>query len=123
MKYLRQFGALVLLVASFLAPAMACMIPDAPMTMPERACCRTMPGTCGETSMPASHACCRKTLSGVYDRACDTNAGAFRPVATPVFDLALSELLMPAPVAAARVERPDISPPTSPPLSASILRI
>src|SRR2546430_2077671 len=39
-KALRQFGVLVLLLVSCLAPAMACMVPNAAMSTQERACCR-----------------------------------------------------------------------------------
>jgi hypothetical protein len=61
MKALRQFSVLVLLLVSCVAPAMACMVPDAQMNPQDRACCRVMNSQCGQMEMPASHGCCHKT--------------------------------------------------------------
>lgn len=123
MRVFRQLGVLVLMLVSFLAPAMACMVPDAQLTSQERACCRSMQGPCGETSMPASKGCCQKNLSGVYDRAFDTSAAAFRPVAAIAVWLTASKLLRPVPICAGPIEHTDFSPPKAPPLTVSILRI
>jgi len=81
MKAFRQFGVLVLLLVSCLAPAMACMVPDAQMSIEERACCRMMKNQCGQIEMPASHGCCQKTPPSVHDNALDTKTAAFHPVA------------------------------------------
>jgi hypothetical protein len=123
MKGLRQFGVLVLLLVTSLAPAMACMVPDAQMSAQERACCRTMSSQCGQTETPASHGCCQKTPASLYDSALDTNAVAFHPVVVRVIWLAASELVNPLATATAWVERPDYTPPKSPPSTVSILRI
>ena len=72
MRILRQFGVLVLLLVSCLAPAMACMVPNAQMSTQERACCRMMKNQCGQMGMPASHGCCQKTPPSVHDNALDT---------------------------------------------------
>jgi hypothetical protein len=48
MRVLRQIGVLVLLLVSCLAPAMACMIPNAEMSAQERVCCRMMKNQCGQ---------------------------------------------------------------------------
>jgi hypothetical protein len=74
MRIFRQLGALVLLLASCLAPAMACMVPDAQMSTEERACCRAMKNQCGQMEMLASHGCCQKTPASVHDNALDTKA-------------------------------------------------
>jgi len=123
MRILRQFGVLVLLFASCLAPAMACMVPDAQMNTEERACCRMMKNQCGQMEMPASHGCCQKIPSSIHDNALDTKAVVFQPVAVPAIWLAVSELLSPASAVTEWVERPDYSPPKSPPATISILRI
>src|SRR5580692_3935797 len=123
MRIFRQLGALVLLLATCLAPAMACMVPDAQMNTPERACCRTMKNQCGQMEMPASHGCCQKTPPSVHDNALDTKAVTFHPVAIPVIWLAASELANPASGVTSWVEHPDYSPPKSPPSTISILRI
>jgi hypothetical protein len=120
---LRQFGVLVLLLVSCVAPAMACMVPDAQMNTEERACCRTMKNQCGQIEMPVSHGCCQKTPLGVHDNALDTEATNFHPVAAPVVWLASFELVNPTSAVAGWVERSDDSPQDSPPSTISILRI
>ena len=124
MKGLRQFGVLVLLLLlTSLTPAMACMVPAAQMSAQERACCRTMSNQCGQTEMPASYGCCQKTPASLYDHALDTQTVAFHPVVVRVLWLADSELVNPLATATDWVERPDYSPPKSPPSTVSILRI
>jgi hypothetical protein len=123
MHVLRQFGALILLLVSCLAPAMACMVPDAAMSIQERACCRMMQNQCGQMEMPASHGCCQKAPLGVRDNALDTKAMTFHPVVVSVIWLATSEPVNPASAVAGWVERPDYSPPKSPAATISILRI
>jgi hypothetical protein len=123
MKAFRQFGVLVLLLVSCLAPAMACMVPEAAMSTQERACCRTMKDQCGQMAMPASHGCCQKTAPAAYDNALDTKAMNFHPVAAPVIWLAAFELVNPASSVTRWLERLEDSPPKSPPSTISILRI
>jgi hypothetical protein len=122
-RLLRQFGVLVLLLVSCVAPAMACMVPDAAMSTQERACCRMMKSRCGQMEMPASHGCCQKAPLGVHDNALDAKAMNFHPVAAPVVWLAAFELVNPTSAVTGRVERSNDSPPNSPPSTISILRI
>jgi len=123
MRVLRQFGVLVLILASCLAPAMACMVPNAEMSTQERACCRMMKNQCGQMGMPASHGCCQKIPPSVHDNALDTKSVALHRVAVPVIWLAASELMNPMSSVTGWVEHPDYSPPKSPPSTFSILRI
>ncbi len=123
MRVLRQFGVLVLLLVSCLAPAMACMVANAQMSDQERACCRMMKNQCGQMEMPASHGCCQKTPPSIHDNALDTKTVALHPVAVPVIWLAASELVTPASSVTGWVEQHDYSPPKSPPSTISILRI
>src|SRR6266436_8687093 len=109
MRFLRQFGVLVLLLVSCLAPAMACMVPNAAMSTQERACCRMMQNQCGQMEMPASHGCCQKTPPNVHDNALDTKAVALHPVAINVLSLASPELLNLASSVSGWVEHPDYS--------------
>jgi hypothetical protein len=122
MRALRQFGVLVLLLVSCLAPAMACMVADAQMNTEERACCRAMKNQCGQMEMPASHGCCQKAPPSVHDNALATKAVTFHPVA-PVIWLAAFELVNPPVNVVGWVEHPGYSPPKSPPATISILRI
>jgi hypothetical protein len=123
MRIFRQFGVLVLLLVSCMAPAMACMVPDAQMNTEERACCRTMKNQCGQMEMPASHGCCQKTPPSVRDNALDTKTVTFHPVVAPVIWLTAFELVNPTTTVTGWVEHADYSPPKSPPTTISILRI
>jgi hypothetical protein len=123
MRLLRQFGVLVLLLMSCLAPAMACMVPDARMNTEERACCRMMKNQCGQMEMPASHGCCQKTTLGICDNALDTKTTNFHPVVAPVVCFVAFELVNPTSSVSGWIESPDPWPPNSPPSTISILRI
>ena len=123
MRVLRQFGVLVLLLVSCMAPAMACMVPNAQMSTQERACCRVMKNQCGQMEMPASHGCCNKTPPSVHDNALDTKTVTFQPVVASILWLAAFELVNPTSAVTGLFERPDYSPPKSPPATISILRI
>jgi len=123
MKSTRQFGIVMLLLVSYLTPAMACMVPDVQMNAEERACCRTMKNECGQMEMPASHGCCQKTPQSGSDNALKTKAVTFHPVAVSAVWLAVVESLHSPSIAAGWVEHPDYSPAKSPPGSISVLRI
>jgi len=49
-------GAVLLWAAT---PAMACLLPGLPQTEAERECCHHVAEHCGQSAMPASHACCQ----------------------------------------------------------------
>jgi len=123
MRVLRQFGALVLLLATCLVPAMACMVPDAQMSVEERACCRMMKNQCGQMNMSASHGCCQKDPQGTHTSALETKTVAFHPVVVLAIWRTAAELLNPTTVVSEWIDRPEYSPPQSPPATISILRI
>jgi hypothetical protein len=124
MRILRQFGVLVLLLVSCLAPAMACVVSSTEMNPEERACCRMMENQCGQMdNMPGSHGCCQKTSPSVHDNALDTKAVTFHPVVAPVVWLAAFEMVNRPVTVIGWVEHPDYAPPNSPPSTISILRI
>jgi hypothetical protein len=123
MRYFRQFGTLILLLVTCLAPAMACMNPNTEMSAPERACCRAMKNQCGQMEMPGSQNCCQKVAPSIHDNALDTKVVAFQPAMAPVLWLAAFELVNPPSTVIGWVESPDYSPPKSPPATISILRI
>ena len=120
---LHKFGALVLLLASFLTPAMACAVADSPMTSEERACCQMMKNHCGEKGMPASHGCCKKIPGSLYDNALNTKAVTFHPVVVPVIWLPALQVGNPTSSFSGWIEHLDYSPPKPPPSTISILRI
>lgn len=123
MKAFRQFGIVVVLLASYLTPAMACMISDVQMNAEERACCRTMHDQCEQMGMPTSHGCCQKAAHSALDNAVVSKATTYHPVAVTVVWLTAQEWLQPSLVTVERINRPDDSPPLFPPGSNSVLRI
>jgi hypothetical protein len=123
MKAARQFAIVILLLVSYLTPAMACMVSNVPMNAEERACCRVMKNQCEQTGMPASHGCCQKTSLSALDNALATKAVAYHPIAITTVWLLASESLNPSSGVARWVEHTDYSPPQSPTSSISVLRI
>ena len=123
MKAARQFGFVILLLVSYLTPAMACMVSNVQMNAVERACCQAMKNECEQRGMPASHGCCQKAPKSAQENALDTKAVTHHPIAVAVVWLSAAELLNPNPVATGRGEYADYSPSQSPPSSISILRI
>ncbi|HEY2472490.1 MAG TPA: hypothetical protein VGI45_32195 [Terracidiphilus sp.] len=123
MRILRQFGVLVLMLATGLSPAMACMVPGAQMTPEERACCRMMQNQCGQMEMPASHGCCQKAPTNLYDTALNASAAVLHVPAASVIGLDASALFTPEASIAGWTEHRDYSPPQSPPSTVAILRI
>jgi hypothetical protein len=123
LRILRQFGVLVLLLVTCLAPAMACMVQDAQMNAQERACCRMMRNQCDQMDMSASHNCCQKAPRSAQDNALDTKAVTYRPIVVAVVWLSAVEWLNLDPVVTGLVEHADYSPPESPPTSISVLRV
>lgn len=123
MKAARQFGIVLLLLVSYLTPAMACMVSNVQMNAEERACCRAMKNQCAQMGMPASHGCCQKTTQSAQNDALDTKTVIYHPVAVAVIWLSAGEWLSLNPVATGLVEHADYSPPQSPPTTISVLRI
>jgi hypothetical protein len=123
MKAARQFGIVILLLVSYLTPAMACMVSDVQMNAEERACCQVMKNQCEQTEMPASHGCCQKTPLSAHDNALDTKAVTYHTVAVTTVWLTASEWLNQILTVAGWVEFADYSLPQSPPTSISVLRI
>lgn len=123
MKSLRQLGIVILLLVSYLTPAMACMVSDLQMNTEERACCRTMQNHCEQMEMQSSHGCCQKTPQSAYDNALETKATTYHPVVVVAVWLAVSDWYHPVLVTADWTEHPGYSPPESPPGSISVLRI
>jgi hypothetical protein len=121
-KSLRQFGAILLLLLSCMAPAMACVAPDAQMTVEERVCCRMMKSQCGQMAMPVSHSCCEKAPKSVSDSALKTDTASLHPAAFVAIRVASFEALAPQ-GATYGFQRPETAPPKFPPSAITILRI
>ena len=122
-KSLRQIGAILLLLVSSVAPAMACMAPDAQMTTEERACCRMMKGQCGQMGMPTSRNCCTKAPAGDQDNALKTDTASFHRAALVAIWISSFEVLAPQSASNGWLQRPEHSPPTSLPSAITNLRV
>ena len=124
MKSLRQFGVILLLLVSCVAPAMACMAPGAEMTVEERACCRMMKNQCGQMmEMPASHDCCTKAPKTVGETALKTDTVTVHPLTFAVLLVSSFDLFTPHDAVTGWLQRPEHSPPKAPPSSITVLRI
>jgi hypothetical protein len=58
-RWTGKLAVLALVVSLWASPLMACMIPDAHLTVEERECCKNMADDCGQMEMLASHSCCQ----------------------------------------------------------------
>lgn len=124
MKAIRQFGAIVLLLLSCVAPAMACLAPDAQMTTEERACCRMMKNDCGPMmEMPASHNCCKKVPAAVSETALKTDAIAVHPLILHLLVVSSFDVFASHDASTGWVRSPEHSPPKAPPTNITVLRI
>src|SRR3989475_2032644 len=108
----------------FAAPIMACALPAMAMTAAERDCCKRMAGECGKKGM--SHSCCQTTTVPDHLPAIKSSSD----VSSRHLALVLVHALPPIPTVAtmpesgSSVQVVDIhSPPVSPPVAVSILRI
>jgi len=119
----RQLGVVTLLLASYLTPAMVCMVSDVRMNDEERACCKAMQNHCEQMGMPASHGCCQEIPQSAHDNALATKAFTHHPVSVAAIWLTAAEWFQPALVATSRLEELNYSLPQSPPGSISVLRI
>lgn len=123
MTRIRKFGALLLLLASFLSPAMACAVASSPMTAEEQACCQTMKGHCGQEQMPASHGCCHRVPGSIYDHALKVKAGTFHQGPVSVAWIQADRFKLPASfVHGLTMKAGLLSVSNFPPLGFSILR-
>ena len=123
MKAARQLGIVILLLVSYLTPAMACMVSNVQMNAEERACCRAMKNQCEQMGMQPSHGCCQKTTQSSRDNALDTKATTYHPVVVAAVWLTISDWSHATSVAVGWLEHPGYSPPQSPPNAISVLRI
>jgi hypothetical protein len=117
----RQFVTAIMLLVSYLMPAMACMASDTQMSAAERACCQMMGHRCEQMGMSASHGFCQKIPQNSRENALDTKVVTYHPVVVTLWLTA--SVLGPDSTVVGQVEHADYSPPHSPPGSISILRI
>jgi hypothetical protein len=121
-----KVGVSLLSLLLLATPIMACLVPAAAMSAEERDCCKRMAQECGKMGMPQSHSCCQTTTVPDHFAAIKSSSDVTLIRLALVLAYAIeSTLKIPtvqesgsAPWAA------DIhSPPISPPVAISILRI
>ena len=120
-----KVGVSLLSLLLFAAPIVACALPAMAMSPSERECCKRMAQECGDNGMAKSHSCCQ-TVSGP-----DHLPAIKSPVGSKHLVLSLVHALPPIPTISVMPESDsspswgvDIhSPPVSPPVSISVLRI
>jgi hypothetical protein len=120
---MRQLGAILLLLVFCVAPAMACMAPDAQMTREERACCRMMGNKCGQMQMSSSSDCCKHTQADDRDKALKTNTATLDRAASVLAPVSALELPATLGAGSGRVQRPGHSPPKPPAPAITVLRV
>ncbi len=125
--FLRQFGAVLLLLVSCMTPAMACMASvsqaASQMTAEEQACCRMMKSQCGQMAIPGSTDCCKDVLPAGRDSVVTTDPVSFHHAVFAALWASSFDLMAPPAVAEGWLARPKHSPPKSPPSLVSALRV
>jgi hypothetical protein len=120
MRLLARLVTLGVVAFLFATPLMACVMEAEQMSVSEAECCKVMAGDCHNQVGPASHKCCR-SVATVPDATKPVRATSVAPqthavIAAPVVILVFASSTF-ATVAA------DSSPPGSPPVCSSVLRI
>jgi hypothetical protein len=101
---------------------MACALPTAQMTAPERACCRMMKNDCGQMRMPASHGCCHKDMQSDQTSALHGKVTLVQPL-TMIAVAEFSASMASHGQSSSLVAQTDASPPPLLPSTISVLRI
>jgi hypothetical protein len=120
-------GVTFLMLGWAAAPALACLLPGRAMTAEEHACCKQMSKMCGSANMPQSHSCCQTTavpdrLPAIKSSSLDVNskyAGLILLHALPLSPAVATMAELGSPPEVVEIH----SPPVSPPVTVSVLRI
>jgi hypothetical protein len=125
-KLASKVGVSMLALLLFATPIMACALPAMAMAKAERECCKRMAQDCGKSGAPQSHSCCQSTTAQDHLPASKSSPD----VSSKHLTLVLLSAPPPMPAAAIGMQfgsqwwASDIhSPPVSPPVSISVLRI
>jgi hypothetical protein len=126
MKPVGKVAVAVLSLVLLATPIMACVIPAAVMTAAERDCCKRMAQECGKKGMAQSHSCCQTPSVPDHLPAIKSSSDAN----SKHLALVSVHALPPTPTVAITLasglsaRAADIhSPPVSPPVTISVLRV
>jgi hypothetical protein len=122
-KWTSKLAVLVLVVSVWASPLMACMLPDADLTVEERECCKNMADDCGQIDMPASHSCCKVVVRQADSYLVNSRFPTIHSVSSVTLFVAVLEGPLPVGPLQTNTMFAGHSPPTSPPETISIVRI
>jgi hypothetical protein len=122
-KWTCKIAVLVLVLSVWASPLMACMLPDAVLTVEERECCKSMADDCGGMAMPASHSCCKVVVRQADAYLINSRFPTVHSVTSVTLFVFTIEHSLPATPLQANTMFAGHSPPISPPETISILRI
>ena len=122
-KWIDKLAVLVMVMSVWASPLMACMVPDALLTLEERECCKQMADDCGQMDMPSSHSCCKLVAQQADPYLVNSRFPTIHSVVGLVLFVTTTENSLSLSPARANTGLAGHSPPVSPPETISILRI
>jgi hypothetical protein len=122
-KWTGKLAVLVSVVSVWASPLMACMLPDAVLTVEERECCKSMADDCGQMAMPASHSCCKVVVRQADSYLINSRFPTVHSVSSVTLFASTIQHSLPASPHQANTTFASHSPPVFPPETISILRI
>ena len=122
-RWTGKFAVLALVVSLWASPLMACMLPDALLTVEERECCKSMADDCGQMDMPASHSCCKVVVRQADSYLVNTRFPTVHSIVGFTLFVVTPESSLPVIPEPMNTAFTGHSPPISPPETVSILRI
>ena len=123
MKWTGKLVVLLMGMSLWASPLMACMMPDALLTVEERECCKSMAGECGQMEMPASHSCCKVVVRQIDSYLINSKFPTIHSVTMVSPPIAAKDHFLTAGLTHTTSLFQDHSPPVSQPQTSSILRI
>ena len=118
-----KLAVLALVMSLWASPLMACMLPDALLTVEERECCKQMADDCGQMDMPSSHSCCKVVVRQADSYLVNSRFPTVHSVVGLTLFVTTTENSLPLSPEQANTGFVGHSPPVSPPETISILRI
>lgn len=129
LRRMKPFGKVGVSLMSLLllaTPIMACLVPAAAMTPAERDCCKRMAHECGNKGMSQSHSCCQTATIPDHLAAIKSSSdvNSQHPTLFVAYAIQSASIIATVPESALSSWAADIhSPPASPPVAFSVLRI
>src|SRR5215472_7806216 len=123
MKWTGKLVVLLMAMSLWASPLMACMMPEALLTVEERECCKSMAGECGQMEMPASHSCCKVVVRQIDSYLINSKFPTIHSVTMVSPPIAAKDNFLTARLTRTAFPLHGDSPPVSPPITTSILRI